>query len=302
MCFLSILKLRFFRTVIAVSMALNLGLASGQAQSSHSYPSELREWRANRIAALRAPQGWLSLAGLLWLKEGDNSFGSDAGNKVVFPAAAPARVGAFRLQNDSVWMSALPEAGVQFQNKPVTELLLWPANAMPNMGRFSWVVIKRGTQYGVRLWDAEHPNLQGFEHIPHFPVRKKWRIPARFEAYSEPRILLVPNILGMNIEQQSPGVLHFKVSGRDLQIPVLEEGPESFFLVFADATTGAETYGGGRYLSVAKPGPDGQTHIDFNKAYLPPCAFTPFATCLLPPADHRLPVVIRAGEKNYGSH
>lgn len=283
-------------------MFLPLLLLTVLSVGAQNYSKELKEWRENRIAGLRAPQGWLSLAGLLWIGEGENTFGSDAGNKIVFPAAAPARIGSLRLQNDSVWMTALPEAGVQFQNNPVTELLLWPGYAMPDMGSFSWIIIKRGTQYGVRLWDAAHPNLQTFDHIPHYPGRKKWRIPARFEAYAEPRTLLVPNILGMNIEQQSPGTLHFKVRGRDLQIPVLEEGPESFFLVFADATTGVETYGGGRYLSVAKPGPDGRTIIDFNKAYLPPCAFTPFATCLLPPADHRLPVGARAGEKNYGDH
>ena len=291
-----------YKTILVVSVALILACSSGWAQSTNSYKSDFRHWRENRIAELRAPQGWLSLAGLLWLGEGDNSFGSDAGNKIVFPAAAPSKMGAFRLQNDSVWMSALPESGVQFQNKPVTELLLWPGSAMSNAGRFSWVVIKRGTQYGVRLWDAEHPNLQTFKHIPHYPGSNKWQIPARFEAFATPRTLLVPNILGMNIEQQSPGILHFTIRGRELQLPVLEEGPKTFFLVFADVTTGAETYGGGRYLSVAKPGPDGRTIIDFNKAYLPPCAFTPYATCLLPPPDHRLPVVIRAGEKNYGSH
>lgn len=289
------------KVVIVFQLFLLAGL-SGMAQPADSYQAEISKWRANRIAALRAPQGWLSLAGLLWLKEGDNTFGSHAGNQIIFPAPAPARMGSFRLENDSVWMSALPEAGVQFQNQPVTKLLLWPGNSMPQAGRFSWVIIKRGTQYGVRLWDAEHPNLQTFGHIPHYPVRKQWRIPARFEAYPEPRILLVPNILGMNIEQASPGILHFKVRGQDLQIPVLEEGTESFFLVFADAGTGSKTYGGGRYLSVTKPGPDGQAIIDFNKAYLPPCAFTAFATCLLPPADHRLPVEIRSGEKNYGRH
>lgn len=290
------------KTIFIFLVALTWACSSGWAQPSNSFASDLRQWRENRIADLRAPQGWLSLAGLLWLGEGDNSFGSDIGNKIVFPAAAPPRIGSFRLQNDSVWMTVQPDAGVVFQNQPVRELLLWPGNNRPIAGRFSWVVIKRGTQYGVRIWDAEHPLLQRFKHIPHYPGSKKWQIPARFEAFDTPRTLLVPNILGMNIEQQSPGVLHFTIQGRELQLPVLEEGPKTFFLVFADITTGAQTYGGGRYLSVAKPDSDGQTFIDFNKAYLPPCAFTPYATCLLPPAGHRLPIGIRAGEKNYDGH
>jgi uncharacterized protein len=169
--------------------------------------------------------------------------------------------------------------------------------ALPPSDRFSWVILERGGKRGVRLWDTENPALKSFEGIDYYEISKKWRVKAHFEPFPEPRILIVPNILGMEIEQRCPGVLRFKIKGETFELLALEESAKTFFLIFLDDTSGEETYGGGRYLSVSMPDPNGETIIDFNKAYNPPCIFTPYATCLLPPAANRLHLAVRAGEK-----
>lgn len=286
---------------VHILIALSFGIPV-QTQAQPAYEAGLKEWRRARAEELKAPKGWLSLAGLLWLKPGENSFGSAEGNMVVFPQGAPEYIGTFSLQNDSVWMDILPGIPVQNRGEPVSRVLMYPgANAM-DMGRFSWVVLKRGELYGVRLWDAEHPALKEFKAIDYFEANKKWRIRARFEPFPEPRTILVPNILGMEVEQRSPGVLKFRIKGKPCELLALEETETHLFIVFSDATTGVETYGGGRYLSVSMPENNGKTEIDFNKAYNPPCVFTPYATCLLPPAENRLKAAVTAGEKNYGEH
>jgi uncharacterized protein len=244
---------------------------------SQSYNESIESWRETRAANLQAPKGWLSLAGLFWLEEGANTFGAAKDNDFVFPEGAPERMGAFLRLGDSVWVEMNPD--------------------IPQTDRFSWAFIERGGKWGVRLWDAENPARSSFKGIDYYPISKKWRVRARFEVFSEPRILKVPNVLGMEIEQRSPGVLKFRAGGKNLELLALEETEHTFFLIFLDANAGAETYGGGRYLSVSKPGPDGMTIIDFNKAYNPPCVFTPYATCLLPPAENRLKIAVRAGEK-----
>lgn len=273
-----------------------------QAQAQSAYKAGLLEWRQARAEALKAPKGWLSLAGLHWLKPGENSFGAAKGNMVVFPKGAPAQVGTFRLQNDSVWMEVLPGMPAQYLGEPVSRMLMYPGGNAVDMERFSWVVLKRGELYGVRLWDAEAPALKEFSAIDHFKADKKWHIKARFVPFPEPRTVMVPNILGMEVEQRSPGVLKFKIKGRPFELLALEETETHLFIVFSDETTGAETYGGGRYLSVSMPDKRGKTIIDFNKAYNPPCVFTPYATCLLPMAENRLNIAVTAGEKNYGEH
>ncbi len=272
------------------------------AQSATSYRSGIRQWHEERIADLKAPQGWLSLAGLFWLEEGEDTFGSGKDNKVVFPGGGPERMGSFLKRGDSVWVEMAPGVEALFEGKPVSRMLVFPGNAILHAGRFSWTVIQRGDKTGVRLWDTQHPALGAFDHIEHYPVRKKWRIKAEFIPHPEPRILRIPNILGMNVPQRSPGIVRFRFQGKPHQLIALEESPETLFLIFADETTGVETYGGGRYLSAPVPGPDRKTVVDFNKAYNPPCVFTPFATCLLPPAENKLKLAIHAGEKNYGAH
>jgi uncharacterized protein len=293
--------MRFIKLLMLLAAVPAFAPCAG-AQSKAEHRTQIQEWRAERAAGLRVPKGWLTLAGLFWLEKGENTFGSGKDNAVVFPEGGPERIGSFYLQNDSVWVEILPGVAAQHNGESVSRMLLSPGWAVLDMERFSWVVLQRGNRFGVRLWDAEAPALQAFSHIDNFETDKKWRIRAQFVPFEQPRILMVPNALGMDIEQRSPGVLRFKVGKTTCELLALEEGEDALFLIFADATTGKETYGGGRYLSAANPKKKGKTVIDFNKAYNPPCVFTPYATCLLPPAGNRLTIAVTAGEKNYGEH
>lgn len=274
--------------------------ASAQSKAGHRV--EIQEWRETRESGLRVPKGWLTLAGLFWLENGENTFGSGKDNAIVFPEGGAERIGSFHLQNDSVWVEILPDVPVLHGEEPVSRMLLSPGWVVLDLGRFSWVVLQRGDRFGVRLWDAEAPALKEFSHIDRFETDKKWRITAQYEPFEKPRTLIVPNALGMDIEVQSPGMVRFKVGKTTGELLAIEEGADLLFLIFADATTGKETYGGGRYLYASNPGKKGKTMLDFNKAYNPPCVFTPYATCLLPPAGNRLTMAVTAGEKTYGEH
>ena len=289
-----------FRLIPAICFALLSCFASllwGQAAKVHA--EEIQQWREERVATLKAPMGWLSLAGLYWLKEGSQTFGSDPANQVGFPEDAPPQMGIFHRRGDSVWMETALWVPIFSEGKRVFSTTAYPGSQIFQSGRFSWTLIRRGDRIGVRFWDSKHPSISRFKPIAYFPIDEKWKVEAEFVAWPEPRTVMVSNILGMEVPQKSPGILKFRFNGQSFTLTALEESPNTFFIAFADATTGEETYGGGRYLSVPVPDKNGRTHIDFNKAYNPPCAFTAFATCLLPGAENRLDLPVLAGEKNY---
>jgi uncharacterized protein (DUF1684 family)/outer membrane protein assembly factor BamB len=268
-------------------------------QSVQNYALEIEKWREERVAALKSPLGWLSLAGLTWLHEGIQSFGSDQANAVRFPEDAPPKMGDFKRHGDSVWMETALWVPVFSEGKRIHSALAFPGGRIFQSGRFSWTLLQRGDKIGVRFWDAGHQALSAFEPITYFPIEESWRVEAQFIPWPEPSTIKVANILGMQVNQKSPGVLQFVLQNQTFTLTALEESPASLFIAFTDGGTGDETYGGGRYLSVPMPGPEGRTTIDFNKAYNPPCAFTAFATCLLPVSENHIDLPILAGEKNY---
>ncbi|MBN2412875.1 DUF1684 domain-containing protein [candidate division KSB1 bacterium] len=271
------------------------------------YVTAVQEWHSNRIKALTAPDSWLSLAGLFWLKQGENRFGSHRSNDFVFPNdKAPEFMGLFFLEDDRVRVKINKGVNVTAKDTPVTEMPLQSDETgdppILSWGTLSWYIIKRGDKYGVRLRDSEHPRLKEFKGIKTYPIDPEWRVTARFEPYDPPRQINVPNVLGTISEEPSPGALVFDIKGKTYRLdPVAEPGAKRYFIIFADETSGRETYDAGRFLYIDAPGEDGTTIIDFNKAYNPPCAFSPFATCPLPPSQNRLAVKITAGEKNYES-
>lgn len=265
--------------------------------------AEIQAWHARRLEELRQPDGWLSVIGLDWLEPGENTFGSDSANAVVFPPlpGVPGRAGSFVLEGDVVRMEVEPGAEVTNEGQPVTSLILYPTEGRrpvtPHLASLRWQVIQRQDLIGIRLRDTANAAIQELEDIETFPVSLDWRIPARFDRYDPPRMLEVPNVLGQISEQPSPGAVVFRVAGRRLRLDVTGN-PEgaSFSIVFGDLTNGIETYGGGRFLEVDAPDETGWTFIDFNKAYNPPCVFTAYATCPLPTPENRLTVRIEAGE------
>jgi hypothetical protein len=234
-----------------------------------SYQVEIAKWRQQKETELKADGGWLTVTGLFWLKEGDNRV-----------EGAP---GVFALHEGKALFRAATGA--------VTEM--GPENSIP-AGDLTFSVIERSGRYGVRLKDKNSKLRAEFRGQRWFPPRESYRVQARFVSYDKPKMMTVPNILGSTFQLPSPGYAVFALNGRELQLePVIED--KELFFVFRDQTAGKETYGSGRFLYTELPH-DGKVELDFNKAENPPCAFTPYATCPLPPKQNILAVRIEAGE------
>jgi uncharacterized protein (DUF1684 family) len=290
--------------------ALLMGTAarpSSPPASADAYRAEIEKWRARRIERLRSDTGWLTVVGLFWLEPGKNAVGSAPGNRVVLPAGKVSPyIGNLELSGGTVTFHASPGSGVASEGRPVTNLSLRSdvtgEPTVLSIGPVSFYTIQRGDRVGVRVKDIQSDARRDFHGIASFPIDARWRVEARFEAYRPVKRIPVPNVLGMEEPTDSPGALVFELDGKTYRLdPVLETGETDLFVIFGDRTNGRETYGAGRFLYAAPP-VDGKTVLDFNKAYNPPCVFTPYATCPLPPAQNKLPIAIEAGEKRYGDH
>ena len=282
--------------------------ASDSTDSHAGLDTERRSveaWREQRVSELTSDAGWLTLAGLFWLKPGDNSFGRAASNTLVLDNSALAdAAGTFVLSGQQVRFVARPGSGVTHDGQPVTTLeLATDAAGEPTVlasGSLRFFVIERAGNLGVRVRDLNNPHRRQFLGLSYFPVSTDWVFSARFEPYEPARRIRIVNILGMEQELVSPGAVIFNKDGREWRLDaVLEQpGDQELFIMFADATSGHETYGAGRFLYVPLPS-GGRVQLDFNKAYNPPCALNDFATCPLPPPQNRLQLPIAAGEKTY---
>jgi len=252
-----------------------------------SYQDEIAAWRTHREASLKAEDGWLSLAGLYWLHEGANPFGRDPG-EITLPDG-PVHAGVFHLHQGKVTVTL--DGGTR-EVKPDSDDIV-------QIGRVRLLVIKRADKYGIRVKDPESQARREFKGIESYPADERYRVTAKWVA--EPRKIPILNVIGQTEQSECPGYAVFKLQGRELQLhPILEEpGAKELFYIFKDETSGKETYPAGRFFYSGMP-KDGQVILDFNKAYNPPCAFTPYATCPLPPPENRLAVRIEAGEKRYG--
>ena len=280
------------------------GVAAGAADLQAERAS-IAAWRAGRVSRLTSDTGWLTLAGLFWLKEGENRFGRDSSNALILdnPSLAGA-AGSFVLAGHQVRFVAAPGAGVTHDGQAVTSLdLASDVQGEPTVlasGSLRFFVIERAGSLGVRVRDLDNPHRRNFGGLTYFPVSTDWVCNARFERYEPAHHLKIVNILGMEEEAQSPGAVVFRKNGREWRLDAVLENPgdRELFVMFADTTSGRETYGGGRFLYI--PLPQGQTAlVDFNKAFNPPCALNDFATCPLPPSQNRLKLRVDAGEKKY---
>jgi uncharacterized protein (DUF1684 family) len=271
-----------------IARVLLAALAATALFAVSAFQSEIADWRKSREAGLRGDGGWLTVTGLFWLHEGPNRFGKDASNEIPLPDGPP-HAGAFTLRNGKVSASI---SGKDREIHPDSDDVL-------KVGRLSLLVIQRGDRYGIRLKDPESRYLRDFHGLQYFPADEAYRIMARFVA--EPRKISIVNVLNQTEQDDCPGYAVFNLHGREVRLyPVLEEpDAKELFYIFRDATSGKETYPAGRFLYSDLPN-NGKVVLDFNKAYNPPCAFTPFATCPLPPKENRLTVRIEAGEKSYG--
>jgi hypothetical protein len=275
------------------------------ADGKPDYQHEIEAWRQDREKGLRTENGWLTLVGLYWLDEGENKFGSDPGNKVIFPEGkAPAVAGTLVRHGKEVQVRVAPGAEVTADGKAVTEPLALKSDAtreptVLHLGSVSFYIIQRGDKVGVRMKDSKSPALTAFRGLEYFPLQPAWRVEGRFEPYKPAKKIPIANILGQVADEDSPGAVVFDWQGKTYRLDALPGGDKGeLFLLFADQTNGKETYGAGRFLD-ADPPQGGKVVVDFNTAYNPPCAFTAFATCPLPPAQNRLAVRVEAGEKKY---
>ncbi|MGO9009935.1 MAG: DUF1684 domain-containing protein [Bryobacteraceae bacterium] len=261
-----------------------LALAAGP-----SLENEIAQWRRARAAALQAEGGWLTVAGLFWLHDGANSFGKDPASEIVLPDG-PARAGSFELRAGAVTVS--------MEGDKARRELQPDSSDVVKVGRLSLFLIRREDRLGIRLKDPENPARKQFHGLDYFPVNEAYRVTARWVA--SPRQIPILNVLGQTEPSQCPGYAEFRIGAKELRLYPILEAPDAqeLFYIFRDQTSGHETYGGGRFLYSALP-KDGRVVLDFNKAVNPPCAFTPYATCPLPPPDNRLPVRIEAGEMKY---
>ena len=271
---------------------------------SPEYAAQFEAWRRRRIERLVGEDGWLTLMGFYWLSEGDNPVGADPASAVVLPAGTPEHSGSIRVEGGRALYQPEGEAIPTADGRPVIDPMALRSDVAdePTVLEFGSVrfhVVERGGRLAVRVRDRGNPARRTLRPIPAFPLDPAWRFEARFERYDPPRRLPFVSVLGTVEPEISPGAVVFEAAGRPLRLdPILERGETDYWIVFGDLTNGQETYAGGRFVYVPPPS-GGRTILDFNRAYNPPCVFTPHSTCPLPPPQNRLPIRVEAGEKTY---
>jgi len=272
---------------------------------------DLSAWRTQREQNLAAPDSWLTLIGLEWLKPGVNTVGSAAGNQIHLPAKAPDHIGLLTVSAKTLQILA-PTGGfppdLTIDGKPAREGLLAADDAKPNI--IAWhgltmVVLHRGDRYALRIKDADSPTRTSFHGLNWYPPDPHFRVAARWIPYNPPHTEKIPTVIGTTLNLPSPGVAEFTLDGKTLRLePVTEDGEDGIlFFILRDLTSKTTTYEAARFLHTSLPN-HGLTHpgtleLDFNKLENPPCAYTSYATCPLPPEQNRLPIPIPAGEQRY---
>jgi len=271
----------------------------GRAEDA-SYVEEIEAWRAEREANLEKDDSWLTVAGLYWLRDGENWVGADTANDFVLPeGSAPPVVGVFDFHEGKTTFRPQQGVTVTQYGKPVEQAALGSEEKEAiSIGKLSMWVHRSGDRLAIRLRDLDSSIRKEFTGLVWFPVDPRFRVTAKFEAYARPRDVEILNMLGDVERYQSPGTVTFAVAGETVQMEPVSSSDGGLWFIFRDATSGNESYPAARFLQTDAPR-NGQVVIDFNKAYNPPCAFNPHTTCPMPAKENRLKVPIRAGEKDY---
>jgi uncharacterized protein (DUF1684 family) len=284
-----------------LAVALIAPPAQAQAPSS-DYRAEVEAWRQRREQRLRADDGWLAVVGLFWLRQGQNTVGSAPDSAVLLPAPVPADAGTITLADGHATLVVTPGTEARVDGRPVTRLVLVP-DTVPGhkevqLGSVSLNLIDRQGKLGIRVKDMNSPRRKSFPGLQWYPIDEAARVQAHWVSYPTPKPIPITNVLGQVDDLSSPGYATFTWDGQEVTLHPVLDAPDSrtLFFIFRDKTSGKTTYGGGRFLYSSLP-KAGTLELDFNKAYSPPCAFTDFATCPLPPPQNRLSVAIEAGEK-----
>ncbi len=291
-----------FRVFYIATVFIVISLLGCSSPEEEEYYASIQNWHKLRIDSLKGETGFLNLAGLYWLQEGENTFGTDTANHIEFPSIGTPLMGSFLLQDSLVYL--VPSAPIKIKGKVVNDTtLIFSHKEAPVMtfNSLRWFVIKRGEHIGIRLRDFDHPLLQSFDSIDYYETDPAWRVEAQWLVYKDTKLIPFSNIVGMTIEYPVFGSFNFTIDGKEYKLePLGKLSSDGYFVMFYDKTSGHSTYGSGRYIYIPEPDSLGHSYIDFNKAFNPPCAFTAFATCLFPHKENRLPIFIEAGEKFSG--
>ena len=309
---------RFFSAAILAALIAPLFAQTPAPGTDAAWRASLAQWRDDRAHELAAPDGWLTLVGLEWLKTGVNSFGSDPASTIRLPARAPAHLGLLTVNGATPATTVVQllapaggfPAGFTFNGKPAREGALAISNTKPSVLAWqglSFVVLARGDRFVLRIKDAQSPTRTGFQGLHWYAPDPAYRVTARWIPYNPPRIEHIATVIGTTLDMPAPGVAEFLLKGKVYLLePVLEgSDPHHLFFILRDDTSHTTTYGAGRFLN--SPLPDhgltqpGSLLLDFNQLFNPPCAYTPYATCPLPPEKNRLPVALEAGEQRFTS-
>jgi len=282
-----------------VTIVISLGSVLAQSD----YVKDVEKWRSDEAADLKKEDGWLTVAGLFWLKDGVNTVGAGSQFDVrLSDNFTQGKLGEIEFKNGVATLKVADGVEAKCDGKPVSTMdLVSDEKGKPTeirVGSQMFYLIRREDRFGIRLKDNQSKARVEFKGQNWFPVNESYRVPARLEALPEPKELMVPNVLGGHFKMKSPGLLRFTLQGQGYSLQPVLQDDGSLFIIFRDASNSGETYSAGRFLNADKP-VDGKTTLDFNKAENPPCAFTPFATCPLAPEGNDLAVSIKAGEKRY---
>lgn len=279
-------------------MAGLFALALSAADTNDKYRQQVEQWRAHHQSELAEDYGWLTVVGLDWLKEGDNRVGADPSNEIPLPpGSAPKRVAVISLHGGEAVLHPAPGVPLTLSGKRATATTLREDHDVLAINHLKFYLIRRGDKAGIRLKDNDSAARKHFQGLSWYSIDPSWRIQAKYTAWSAPHAILFHNTIGQEERAPSPGYVTFQKDGREFRLePILDEG--KLFFVLRDQTSGKTTYGASRFL-YAEPALNGVVWLDFNQAENPPCAFTAYATCPLPPPQNRLPLAITAGEKKY---
>ncbi|MFZ5904210.1 MAG: DUF1684 domain-containing protein [Chloroflexota bacterium] len=273
---------------------------------TETYEETVLKYRAEREARLRDNErSWLALAGLYWLAEGSNTFGTDPYSDIQIEGEEiPPKAGSFEYKDGVVTLKVSDGANITCNGEPVkTKVLHNDRHESPDfieIASLTLLVIQRGPNSLIRVWDKAHPARRNFTGLKHYPVKPAYRIAARFVPYEPVRVLRIRDVIGEEYDVEFPGYAIFHLDGRECRLEA-EKTEDGLFFNFYDPTNGNGSYPGGRFLDTDPP-VDREVVLDFNKARNPPCAYTDYATCPLPPSQNRLPVRIPAGEMIYRHH
>jgi uncharacterized protein (DUF1684 family) len=288
-------------------LALAASLVLGWTSVTDTYRSEVEAFRAHRAEEIRGPGGWASLVDLHWITPGRYTIGQAATNAVALPApSAPPRIGVLTVTTDGATLDLENGVVATVNGQPMRTVTLavnGPVEAAVVIGKVSIALIRRGARLALRVWDEASPTRLALDALKWMPIDPAWRLNASFTPHTPVPLVPIANVLGETIQMQNPGQVAFTVAGQTYHLEAFLESPDAkqLFFMFRDGTSNKTTYGVGRYLYTDLPR-DGHVVIDFNRAMNPPCAFTPFATCPLPPKANRLSLAIPAGELIDGHH